>query len=170
MSVTFTTRPIILVCLASSLLSFSRTKERKKKERKEKKDRNKHRKIKRKKRKEIGPFEFQERVVRFFNESLPLFRSRNSRTPRADRNQGRHSADNVASTIACWTRKTWQASGSVGKKKKGGEKGIRPGEYSVIPCTRKRDKWYGLSRQRLIEWRCFVSNFFPSPRKIKIDH
>lgn len=66
MSVTFTTRPIILVCLASSLLSFSRTKERKKKERKEKKDRNKHRKIKRKKREEIGPFEFQERVVRFF--------------------------------------------------------------------------------------------------------
>lgn len=79
-------------------------------------------------RKRIGKFEFQEREqgCSFFNESLPLFRSRNSRTPRADRNQGRHSADNVASTIACWTRKTWQPSGSVGRgggKKRKKERG-----------------------------------------------
>lgn len=114
------------------------------------------------------PFEFQEREqgCSFFNESLPLFRSRNSRTPRADRNQGRHSADNVASTIACWTRKTWQPSGSVGrgggKKKKGGEgklgwlwreRSRRIREYCEYTlCMQKRDKWHGLLRERLIEW------------------
>lgn len=110
MSVTFTTRPIILACLFSA--------------RKKKRERKREKSSKEKDR----PFEFQEREqgCSFFNESLPLFRSRNSRTPRADRNQGRHSADNVASTIACWTRKTWQPSGSVGRgggKKRKEERG-----------------------------------------------
>lgn len=149
MSVTFTTRPIILACLFSAR---KKKREREREKSSEEKDR---------------PFEFQEREqgCSFFNESLPLFRSRNSRTPRADRNQGRHSADNVASTIACWTRKTWQPSGSVGrgggKKKKGGEgklgwlwreRSRRIREYCEIPCMQKRDKWHGLLRERLIEW------------------
>lgn len=74
MSVTFTTRPIILACLFSAR---KKKREREREKSSEEKDR---------------PFEFQEREqgCSFFNESLPLFRSRNSRTPRADRNQDRN--------------------------------------------------------------------------------
>lgn len=167
MSVTFTTRPIILACLFSAR---KKKREREREKSSEEKDR---------------PFEFQERDVRFLTRASLYF------ALEIHGHLGRTGIKDDTRPIT-WPRRSpvgrerlgnradpWDE--GVGKKeRRRGETGLivegirrRIREYCEIPCMQKRDKWHGLLRERLIEWGSMlctlvdVFKFFPpSTRKI----